>query len=279
MKSTCSFKIKKIKINWSLTSKVFFIKGESTGIRGSFMLSRCFQIEANPTEPKYQSLLATSELIVKFKIERFDLYLLPEEERFNSESYKLFSYNFLKIIKKRTNRIMRRKCADYDKKYSDCNSKQNCIDRCVNKRFIETYKSYTIYSIIDKDYFTKDQWSNSLPNNKFIIFKKTKQECEKEFKDDCFKVKFKDDKTTSFNYDFKIMQIPLYYNVITEIEEEASLYKLLMDVLTMQSVLFGQNIFELLLIIYCLLNTKYQLRNNKYYFLFNLFNLFNRIYL
>ena len=41
-----------------------------------------------------------------------------------------------------------------------------------------------------------------------------------------------------------------------------------MDVLTMQSVLFGQNIFELLLIVYCLLNTKYQFRNNKYYFYF-----------
>ena len=64
----------------------------------------------------------------------------------------------------------------------------------------------------------------------------------------------------------KAAQLALYYNVISEIEEEASLYKLLMDVLTMQSVLFGQNIFELLLIVYCLLNTKYQLRNNKYYF-------------
>ena len=268
------FQNKKIKTNWSLTSKVFFKnKREDTRIPPSLyinILTRCFQIEANPTEPKYQSLLATSKLIVKFKIitKLLDLYFLPEEERFNLKSYKYDGFNFLKVIKKRANRIMHRRCADYDKKYSDYNSKQSCIDRCVNERFIETFNNITIYSIIDKDHFTKDQWSNSFPNNNFIIFYKIKQECLKEFKEDCYEVKFEDDKTANPSFESKTEQILLYYNVISEIEEEASLYKLLMDVLTMQSVLFGQNIFELLLIIYCLLNTKYELRNNYYYFYF-----------
>ena len=260
------FQNKKIKANWSLTSKVFFknIK-ESLFID---ILTRCFQIEANPTEPKYQSLLATSKLIVKFKSYNCDIYLLPEEERFNSESFQYIGYYFSKVIKKRSNWIMHRRCAEYDKKYSDCNSKQNCIDRCVNKRFVETYKSYTIYSIVDKDQFTKDQWSKSLPNNDFGIFNKTKQVCLKEFNDDCNEVKFETDIFNRNIFVSRTKPIPLYYNVISEIEEEAPLYKLLMDVLTMQSVLFGQNILELLFIIYCILNTKYQLRNNKYYFYF-----------
>ena len=263
------FQNKKIKTNWSLTSKVFFKeKEEYTGSSFINMLTRCFQIEANPTEPKYQSLLATSNLIIKFKIDSYYLYLLPEEERFNSKSYKYTLYNFLKVIEKRANLIMHRRCADYDKKYSDCNSKQNCIDRCVNKRFIETYKSITIYSIVDKDHFTKDQWSNSFPNNNFSIFNETEKECLKEFKEDCYEVKFKKDKTANPSFDHKTIQLALYYNEYSEIEEDASLYKLLMDLLTMQSVLFGQNIFQLLLILYCLLNTKYQLRNNKYYFYF-----------
>ena len=277
------FQNKKIKTNWSLTSKVFFKKSFFINI-----LTRCFQIEANPTEPKYQSLLATSKLVVKFKIYSWHLYLLPEEERFNSKSYKHFGYNFLKVIKKRANWIMQRRCADYDKKYTDCNSKQNCIDRCVNKRFIETYKSYTIYSVVDKDHFTKDQWSNSLPSNDFSIFNETEQECLKEFKEDCYEVKFEKDETANPSFDLKIRQMPLYYNVISEIEEGASLNKLLMDVLTMQSVLFGQNIFELLLIVYCLFNTKYQLKNNKYYlyfiyliclagFIYNTFFIFDQV--
>ena len=267
------FQNKKIKTNWSLTSKVFpNKKTESTRIRGSLpinILTKCFQIEANPTEPKYQSLLATSKLIVEFKSHRCDLFLLPEEERFNSESYRHNKFrSFSKVIKKRTNWIMHRRCADYDKKYSDCNSKQNCIDRCVNKRFIETYKSITIYSIVDKDHFTKDQWSNFLPNNNLIIFNKTKQECLKEFKDDCYEVNFEDDKFNRDELVFKTKEIPLYYNVIDEIKEEASFYKLLVDLLNMQSILFGQTIFQLFLIIYCLLNTKYQFRNNKYHFYF-----------
>ena len=263
------FQNKKIKTNWSLTSKVFFKnKLQYKGSLYTDILTRCFQIEANPTEPKYQSLLAKSKLVVKFKIYSCHLYILPEEERFNSESYEYIGSDFLKVIKKRANWIMHRRCADYDKKYSDCNSKQNCIERCVNKRFIETYKSITIYSIVDKDHFTKDQWSNSFPNTNFRTFNETEQECLKEFKEDCYEVKFEDGKISTPSFDSKIRQIPLYYNVISEIEEEASLYKLLMDVLTMQSVLFGQNIFELLLIIYGLLNTKYRLRNKKYYFYF-----------
>ena len=147
----------------------------------------------------------------------------------------------------------------------------------MNKRFIETYKSITARSIVDKSHFTKDQWSNSLFNNDFSIFNKTKQECKKEFKQDCYEAKFEYYKTIQDCFVDKTAQLALYYNVISEIEEEASLYKLLMDVLTMQSVLFGQNIFELLSIIYCLLNTKYQLRNNKYYFCFIYLILFNRI--
>ena len=257
------FQNKKIKTNWSRSSNVFFKKDLSTD-----MLERCFQIEVNPTEPKYQSLIATSKLVVEFKSDNYGFYLLLEEERFNLESHLYYTFNFLKIIKKKANWIMNGRCADYNKKHSDCNSKQNCINRCVNKRFIKTYKSITIYSIVDKDHFTKDQWSKSLPNNNFSIFNGIKQECLKKFKEDCYEVKFEDDKGITSIFDSQIRQIPLYYNVITEIEEEASLYKLLMDVLTMQSVLFGQNLFKLLLIIYCLLNTKYQLINNKYYFYF-----------
>ena len=233
------------------------------------ILERCFQIETNPTEPKYQSLLATSKLIVEFKRGRFELYLLPEEEKFNLKSYKHHSDTiFLKVIKKRANWIMNRRCADYDKKYSDCNSKQNCIDRCVNKRFVETYKNITVYSIIDKDHFTKDQWSKFFPNNNFDIFDKIKQGCLKQFKDDCYKVKFEYEKAYHDSYDDKTAKLALYYNVISKIEEEESLYKLLMGVLTMQSIMFNQNILKLLLIIYCLLNSKYQSRNNKYYFYF-----------
>ena len=255
-----------IEIEYIRKPKVLF---KSLYMYFTYSLLRCFHIEANPTEPKYQSLLATSKLIVKFKSSASDLYLLPEEERFNLKSYQHDnSYDFLKKVKKRANTIMHRRCVDYDKEYSDCNSKQNCIDRCVNKKFIEIYKNISIYSIVDKDHFTKEQWSNSFPNGNFSIFKKTEQECVKEFKDDCNKVEFENDKINQENYVSEIKQIPLYYNVISEIEEEASFYKLLVDLLNMQSILFGQNVLKSLLIIYCLLNTKYQLRNNKYHFYF-----------
>ena len=247
------FMNKRSKIEWILISKVLFRKR-----------LRCFQIEAYVNEPKYQSLLATSKLILRFKHDKYELYLLSENEDFNSESYYYASNGkFLKI--KRSNK--NDNCVDYHQKYLDCKSKQNCIDRCVNTKFMKNYNSISIYSIIDKQHFTKDQWTSLFYNENQTKYDEIKKKCEKEFRNnDCYEIKFK-------RYSFIFLnplkkEINLYYDVIESTQEEYSFYKLLIDLLNMQSIIFGQNVLKLLLTFYCFLNTKCQLKGSKYYLFF-----------
>ena len=279
------FMSKKIKIEWILTSKVMF--------KFCFLttLCRCFQVKIIAIEPKYQSLYVTSKLIIKLKYNSSYLYFLLENNEFNSQSSRNQKrMNFLKKIIKRSKSKKREKCIDYEKEYSYCSSKHSCIDRCVNMKFIEDFKNITTRAIVYKDYFTKDQWSNSFPNSDKDNYTLIKKGCEIQYKnEDCYEIKLE-------YYNIKInspknhtvLQIHLYYEVINQLEEEPSIYKLLIDILSVQSIVFGQNVLKLLLIVYCLLNTKYQLRNRKCYlfviyliclsgFVYHTFFIFNQI--
>ena len=138
------------------------------------------------------------------------------------------------------------------------------------QKFIENiYSDFPYWAIIDKDYFSKKKWSNSFSNFSFDENHKAK-ECFNEFQhNDCIEIKF--EKYSNLNVlssHNKVKQLNIYYYVVYSTEDETSLYKLLIDILSVQSILFGQNVLKLLLIIYFLLNTKHQLRGSKYYLYF-----------
>ena len=246
----------KIGIEFTLTPKILFNYD-----------SRCFQIEMHPNEPKYQSILSTSKLVIKSR-KNLLLYLLAGKACISTKIQNLNGKSFWKKILKRSKSKKNQKCIDYEKEYSVCCSKQNCIDRCVNLKFMEDYNSITIQSIVDKQHFSEDQWSNLLPNDDFKKYNKTKEECRKKFlNNDCYKIRFEHNLGTIEKFT-KNKSIDLYYEVVNQIEEEPSFYKLLIDILNIESILFGQNVLKSLLMIYCLLNSKYQLRNSKYYLYF-----------
>ena len=242
---------KKIKIKWILKSSVYFKFEDAFHQK---VLSRCFQIEAYPVEPKYQCLFLVSRLIIKLKIEKDKLYFYFLSRNFDSKSHEL--NDGFNLIKKEERR-------------SKSNKNESCIDRCVNIKFIKKFRNITSYSIVDKRHFTTDQWLNSYFNYSKSSYKLVKEECGNKFKfNDCFEIRFEDyEKIDSLNDNF-IKQIDLYFSVITRVEEKASIYKLLIDLLNILSILFGQNVLKLLLVIYCFLNSKYQLIHIKYYLFF-----------
>ena len=172
---------KKSKIEWKLRPEILF--------KPFLTVYRCFQVQINSFEQKYQSQLATSKLKIKTKNDLYRLLLLPENETLNSNSYLFEDNNFVKKIIKRSK--TNEKCINYEKKYSVCYSKRNCIDRCVNLKFMKYYNSITIHSVIDKQHFTKDQWSNLFLNNDFKKYNKTKEECKRNFQiNDCYEIAF-----------------------------------------------------------------------------------------
>ena len=56
----------------------------------------------------------------------------------------------------------------------------------------------------------------------------------------------------------------MYFSTV---EDETSLYKLLIDFVNIQNILFGQNVLKLLVMAYCFLNAKFKLHESKYYLL------------
>ena len=111
------FQNKKIKTNWILTAKVLFMS--------TLGLARCFEVIINPSEPKYQSQYVTSEIKIVFKHENYFLYLLTEKQSFDTSEPMIFDQdNYMKKIIKRSKSKKKQKCTDYDKEYSNCNSKK-----------------------------------------------------------------------------------------------------------------------------------------------------------
>ena len=273
------FQNEKIKVDRTLKKdKVFF---RNIHLDRRYEISRCFQIEIDPHEPKHQSLFATSKLRIEFKNNDYGLYLLSKDENFNSKSYEIYrQFNFIKKIKKRLKSNEKENCIDYKEAYSYCNSKQNCIDRCSSVKFVERYKNASSDAIIDKEHFTVDQWKNSFINYSWdsMNYFKIREECEIEFKKkNCTEIVFENN--FLFNEEDKIKEIDLYYYVISKVDLEPSLYKLMTDILNMQSILLGQNVFNLLMMVYYLLKIKLKVKGSKYYlFLIYLICLSGSIY-
>ena len=132
-------------------------------------------------------------------------------------------------------------------------------------KFIEKYKNITTWSVIDKNHFTEDQWSSSFPNDNITNYDLTKEECFKKFQiKDCYEIIFEINNKIDPVGD-NIQVIDLYYDVFSTVEDETSHYKLLIDFVNIQNILFGQNVLKLLVIAYCFLNAKFKLHGSKHY--------------
>ena len=107
-----------------------------------------------------------------------------------------------------------------------------------------------------------------MPNEDKISYKFIENECRNKFQiKDCyintFLTSFKKFETNE-ETNPTLKRINLYYDLFRTVEDETSLYKLLIDFVNIQGILFGQNVLKLLVIIYCFLNAKFKLTASKY---------------
>ena len=252
------FQDKKIKIDYTMTSKILFRSNNKNR-----PISRCFQFEIPSNEPKYRSLLARSRLVILLRHAEYELCLLSKDENLKTTSYINSKQYDIKKIKKK----LKANCFDYKKKGLNCFDQNDCLNRCVNVKFTEKYKNITTLSIIDKNRFTEDQWLSSFPNENKTNSDLIKKECRKKFQiKDCYEITFETNNEIN-PIGGNIQVIDLYYDVFSTIEDETSLYKLLIDFVNIQNILFGQNVLKLFVIIYCFLNAKFKLYGSKYYLL------------
>lgn len=99
------------------TNVNYFVK-PLTAFKG---FRRCFQLELDPEEPRYRSLLAVSKLVIKFKEpSKPIIYLLTNNETFSSGSFWYVGVN--NVIKKVTKRVSG--CKEYKQVHPECVSRE-----------------------------------------------------------------------------------------------------------------------------------------------------------
>ena len=254
---------KMISVDWKVSPVVLF--ADLDFFAG---FSRCFQVKVYPKEPKYYSVLSITKLILRFYDENYTLYLLGKMNSFNSDSFKYKGENyFIRIQRKRSKLNRKVKCVDYAKLYQDCSTRLTCINACIKREFFKLHSKFTIRSVVNKQFFTKDQWANTLLDSSKKNYNQIKAYCENKTKElDCNEEYFEKRAFKTQKVDKHLVELDLYYETLTSIEEEQSIYKLAFDILNIQSVFFNFNLLKLNRSIFNLLKMKFKLSERLYSF-------------
>lgn len=261
-----SFQEKAFPVEWSLkrTSVLFRHNGSE--------LSRCYPLTVKPSEPKYMQMISISKLVIKLKVP-FQLYLLAEGESFSSQSFHYSgTSSFSKKINTRLASSRKRKCVNYEQTYRDlkCTNRPSCLERCMQQRIIVNHGHIAMGFrdrplVIDRAIFSDQEWATTLPiEEKKEAYEKAFSECEKMIPDDkkCSGVRFH--RYFSLDRDAENERsFDLYYDLTKSVEEEPSWYKLALDLVNIQSVVFGFTVLSILQTISCFVQTKLKVRKNK----------------
>ena len=246
--------------------KVFFWSGEKN-------LLRCFKIQANfknESRLRFKSLLLISKVLVEFESEddkvvgNVKLFLLgSSNESFTTQTVPFDGTAKLSQYQSQFSK-MARKCVDYA--YVNCTNRWNCIDVCVNRLFASNHSTLSIYSLIDKDQFDEKEWSSLKPDLTKGHYEEALETCKKQFKKpNCYDHSFKKSVHIGDRREKDSIQIDLHYELVNVIDEEQSIYKLALAILTIQSIFFGLNAHKLIMITVRFLQTKLDLNGNKVY--------------
>lgn len=255
------FQNKRLPINWTLSTKVLF-----------FRRFRCFRVEVFPQEPRYQLLLSISKVTMKLVKNRVcAMYLLGKEQDFvpNALHYHK-DMNVAKWMIKRSNH--NGSCVDYAEIRSNCNTRACCANACSDRTFYQKFRNVSLQRqvVVDKDNYSPAEWAGSFLIRTIGEHEPIRQRCEEEFskrEPDCLEVYFENSVgnqrlySTAVNSNEK--SIDLSYELVSSVEEEPSGYKLLLDILTTQSILFGFTVFGSLKMLYGLAKSKLKLKRGK----------------
>ena len=151
---------KRFEVDWRVKKKVLFNANDY-----SSELGRCFLVDIHPerAEAEFHSIWSELKLVITFKHPMYELYILPEGQNFNYNSFRYDpnkSNKFNKVIFKSSPL----KCVNYRRDFSTCDSRWNCLDECVVNKSIENELNIPILHVIDKNLFSPIDWSDVHPN-------------------------------------------------------------------------------------------------------------------
>lgn len=235
------------KFKWKVNkTKVYFRSGRLAKLKYDY-LSRCFRFELEYVNNlRYETLNPIHYLKIHFTTRWWNLFVIDQDQEFTMNLTEI-KYGFsIRKVEIRNSRTEKTNCTNFkENKAFDCDSKIECITKCINEEFINRYDSLPFYSLIDKDQL-KVNWSN-------IKFNDTKdheleKDCIRKFEhfNDCDEVKYEETFKLTSMYDHWKIRLNLNYENYSEVEIKSSKAKLLLDILNLVSIVFGTNVIGLL---------------------------------
>ena len=238
-------------------------------IGGSFR--RCFLLFI---EPNYQTI--SSNPILRVRLKKFSsiyvpsLYVLSEKENLNRNSFQYYQIAFQKRIVKRMK--SKGRCIDYQEKYGSCTGRQNCVERCIARKFVERYNRTTagisFYSLaIHRNWFSPSEWNTSQlinPTDGLMLYPNVSRECEEKISDEkpCEETRF-EGTVRIIQPDDQTKEIDLQFDVVQIVEELPSSLRMALDLLGIQSIFFGFTLLQLFWLVYQFTKPRWSLRHDK----------------
>ena len=226
-----------IKPEFKFSDEVFF---KILEINGQRRLSRCFRLDFDLDE-RHRNMPLTY-LKIKFKTEEREVFLIERHQNFTSglENFRgLFHHQ--KVTKKYSKSSKKFNCRDYSNE-PNCSSRKNCLDRCLSTRFIEKHGSIPTNTVVSFSHLNSTWLKGSVYFNE-TVDEEIQRECSVFFNQtDCNEVRFEEspDKVNS-EIISGIIRIRLSYLNIVEREMEYDPLKTLLDIIGLETVLFGSN--------------------------------------
>ena len=229
-------------IKWKFFfSEIFFKRSK---FNDTFYLSACPRMDFDLDE-KYEKL-PMAYLLIEFQDDNREIFLIERHQNFTSGLINFRGlFNPQKVTKIYSKSSVKSNCRDYSGE-EDCGSKRNCLDRCLSTRFIEKHGSIPMNTLVSSSHL------NSTMRKRSIYFNETvdtaiEEKCSILFNQtDCNEVRFEESPDrVSFGVD-QLVFIRLSYLNIVEREMEYDPVMILLDIIGLETVLFGSNALGML---------------------------------
>ena len=227
---------------------------------------RCFRLTIRPN---YEMIPSHPKLAIRLR-KYSQLYFLSEEENLNKGS---LEYSESLLFKQRTVKRLKsnEKCVNYAEKYANCTGRQNCVERCVNRKFVKKYNQTSFgthpYQLIDRDWFSPFEWNTSRPmgsSREKGIYNGVEAKCLDEIPNEkpCVDIEF--EVTSNNDQPFgQTREIDLQFEVVRSAEELPSSLRMALDLLSIQSIFFGFTALQLFWLVYQFIQPKWRMKHDK----------------
>ena len=233
--------LKQIEGNFRISNEVLF---KSSKFDDRLCLSRCIRVDIDLDE-RHRKMTLTY-LWIEFTTKYREIFLIERNRNLTSSGLVNFRglYNPQKITKKYSQKSKKSNCRDYSNE-SNCDSKRNCLDRCLSTKFIERHGSIPTNTVVSKSHLSPSSLAKGIKFNETADIA-IEEECSALFNQtDCNEVRFEespelvDSKVGELIW--KEFSIRLSYMNIVESEMEYELVNTLLNIVSVETVVFGSN--------------------------------------